>query len=220
MRRVTAFYSLLCWASPLEERPFLGDNPDNPRGYIGWREGMARVPEIKTREELPEGQRGIYDQIAGSRGRVAGPFAVLMNSPELAGRVAHLGAYLRFGGVLPAADKEVLILATARELDCAYEWGAHVPLARKAGVREEAITAIAERRPLDVLRDDEALLVRYVRDIIQRHHVRDSTFAAVQAAYGIQGVTELAATVGYYALLAYVMNALAVEPEPGAPTLP
>ena len=61
---------------------------------------MARVPEV-SREDLPPEHRHIYDEIERSRGYVGGPFKVLLNSPEPAGRAAHLGAYVRFESTLP-----------------------------------------------------------------------------------------------------------------------
>lgn len=59
---------------------------------------------------------------------------------------------------------------------------------------------------------DEALVVRFGRDLLQRHRVDDATFAAARARFGERGVVELVATFGYYALLACVLNAAEVEP--------
>src|SRR2546427_829521 len=139
---------------------------------------MARVPLISKRDDVAPEHHAAFDAIAETRGRVAGPFAVLFHSPEVAkraahlgayirtetrGRVAgpfavlfhspevakraaHLGAYIRFESSLAGAERELAILATARAMDCRYEWAAHVPLAEKAGVRLEAITAIRGRQ--------------------------------------------------------------------------
>src|SRR5712692_4720026 len=96
---------------------------------------MPRIPAISGPEELASEDRAIWNAIEGSRGRVRGPFAMLLHSPELAGRVSHLGAYVRFEGVLDQRTKEVVVLGTARELSCAFEWGAHGgELAQQAGV--------------------------------------------------------------------------------------
>ena len=109
---------------------------------------MARVPLIQQRGEVPEAGAYHFDAIAGSRGRIAGPFAVLLHSPEVAGRAAHLGSYLRFESTLPPAVKELAILAAAREFDCEFEWSHHVELAREAGAGEHAITVVAKNLPL------------------------------------------------------------------------
>ncbi|HXH84355.1 MAG TPA: carboxymuconolactone decarboxylase family protein, partial [Candidatus Tectomicrobia bacterium] len=104
----------------------------------GPRARAARVPLLESREGLSPAQQEAWDAIAESRGRVVGPFAVLLHSPEVARRVAALGHLLRFEGRLSAVERELAILAVARALDCQFEWAAHAPLARRAGVREDA----------------------------------------------------------------------------------
>ena len=181
---------------------------------------MARLPEV-TREQLPQNQQHIYDEIAGSRGSVRGPFAMLMHSPEMAGRAAHLGAYLRFETSLEKSVLELVTLTVAREWDCQYEWTAHEPQAREAGVREEAIAAIKERKAPHGLSDDEAVLVGYAQELVRDHRVSEATFAAARERLGHQGLVDLTATVGYYSLIASVLNAFEIQPAAGVtPLLP
>ncbi len=167
---------------------------------------MPRITEIRSKSDLPENKQQIFDFIAESRGRVAGPFSLLLNSPEMAQRVAHLGTYLRFESSLSNVQKELAIITTARENDCEFEWAAHTRLARKAGVREEAIEIIASHGPLDSLTDEEAMIVAYGRELLGNHRVSDKTFEAVKSRLGDAGVIELTATMGYYSMLACVLN--------------
>ena len=145
---------------------------------------------------------------------------MLLNSPEVAGRAAHLGSYLRFESSLDPVLREIAILTTAREYDCHYEWSAHVVMARDAGVREDAITAIAHRLALDELTAGERLVIRYGREMLRAKRVSDQTFAAAKDRFGVQGVTELTATMGYYGMLACALNAFEVEPPKGVERLP
>lgn len=181
---------------------------------------MARITQITTKDQVPADKTHIFESIASSRGQVSGPFAVLLNSPEVAGRAAHLGTYLRFESTLDAADRELAIITTSREFDCGYEWAAHARLAKEAGVRQEAIDVVANRGSLDSLTDDEALIVSYGRELFRDHRISDATFDAAKAKFGDQGVTELTATMGYYGMLACALNAFQVEPPPDAPKLP
>ena len=181
---------------------------------------MARVPEVTARESLPEDKRPIFDAIAASRGRVGPPFSLLLNSPEVAGRIAHLGTYLRFETSLSPVDRELAMLTAARECDCEFEWAAHSRIGREAGVREEAIDIVTHRRPLDQLTEREALIVRYGRELLRDHRVSDATFEAARARLGDQGVVDLTATIGYYSMLACALNAFGVEAPPGSPRLP
>ena len=181
---------------------------------------MPRITRITEREQVTADKRDLFDAIAESRGRVSGPFSVLLNSPEIAGRAAHLGAYIRFESTLTAAQRELAIITAAREFDCAYEWGAHEPMARDAGVRDAAIQVVANRGDLSELTDEEAMIVGYGRELLREHRVSDATFAAARTALGEQGVTELTATIGYYGMLACALNAFEVEPTEDMARLP
>src|SRR5262249_4675563 len=96
----------------------------------------ARAPLVDRATATPA-QLAVWDRIAKSRGRVAGPFAALLHSPELARCIAETGHHVRFEGPLAQAERELAIITVARALDCQYEWAAHAVLARRAGVREE-----------------------------------------------------------------------------------
>ena len=181
---------------------------------------MPRVPQVQQRGDVPADLAHHFDSIVSSRGLVSGPFSVLLNSPEAAGRIAHLGAYIRFESKLDPSTRELAIITTSRELDCDYEWSAHVVLARDSGVREAAIEAVVNRGPLGGLTDDEALVIGYGREMFRDKRVSDTTFASAKERFGVQGVTELTATMGYYAMLAYALNTFEVEPPEGAERLP
>lgn len=182
--------------------------------------GSDRVRYHTDRETVPEGQRHHYDAIAESRDGVSGPFSVLLNSPELAGRIGHLGTYVRFEGELPDADRELAILTTARAFDCAYEWAIHAPIATEAGVSEAAIDAVAESKSTDDLDVGEAVVIEYGRELFGDHAVSDATFEAALDRFGESGVTELTGTMGYYAMIAGVLNAFEVSPSADRPRLP
>lgn len=180
----------------------------------------TRVPYITEREQVSKGGRESYDSITESRGRISGPFGVLLNSPELAGRVGHLGAYVRFESELPDPVRELAILTTAREFDCAYEWAAHEPIAREAGVREEAIGTVADRGTLRDLSETETLVVSYGRHLFGDRSVPDELFEDAKAEFDVEGIVELTATMGYYSMIACVLNAFGVTPGEGAAELP
>jgi 4-carboxymuconolactone decarboxylase len=176
---------------------------------------MPRIPLIASADEVPVAHREVWSRIAKSRGRVVGPFAALLHSPVLADRTAELGAYVRFDSALSPVDRELVILTVARVLDCRFEWAYHVREARRAGVRAEAIAAIRLRRAPADLTDAEAAIVRYVTRLLVEHRTDDATIEALRARLGVQGVVDLTATAGYYAMLACTLNAFDVRPEPG-----
>ena len=178
----------------------------------------ARLSQIE-REDLPAEQQHIFDEIAGSRGAVRGPFAMLLHSPEVAGRIAHTGAYIRFETTLQDDLREVAIPTTARFWDCQYEWTAHQRIAEsEAGTRPEAIAAIRDRQAPTGLTSDEAIVFNFVSELLNKHRVSDSTFKVANDRFGDKATVDLTATAGYYSMIAGTLNAFAVEPDIG--TLP
>ena len=93
-------------------------------------------------------------------------------------------------------------------------------LARQAGVRAEAIDAVANRGAVDGLTSDESLVIGYGREMFRDKRVSDATFDAARERFGVQGVTELTATMGYYGMLACALNTFEVEPAADAERLP
>ncbi len=173
---------------------------------------MPRLPAVSRDDLSPENQKA-FDAIVASRGEVRGPFAAIMHSPDLAGRAAHVGTYVRFETTVPKAPLELAILTIARHWDAHYEWNAHEIQAKEAGVREEAIAAIGNRTAPAGLTNDEALTVKFAKELLENHKVSDATFNAVKEALGVQGVTDLTVTVGYYSMISCVLNSMEMLPE-------
>ena len=179
---------------------------------------MARIKLISTRNEAPPEAQPVYDEIAASRGRVAGPFAVLLHSPGLAQKIAHLGAFIRYSSEVPDSVREFATCTVGRELDALYVWSSHVDLARQAGVPEATLSAVREGRPLD--RGEYQDIVEYVQALVRMHRAPEDLFQRLQERFGPKGMLELTATVGYYSMMAAVLNGFEVEPEAGAELLP
>lgn len=164
---------------------------------------MSRRP-ARSREDLPAEGRCVYDEIVASRGEVDEAFQVLLPTPELLRRIAHLGSYIRFESRLPPAIRECIILAAAREMQSEFEWASHEPQARQAGVSADTLRSIREGEvPAG---DPQGPVVQLVYQTLRDHRVTDPIFQRVQSAFGAEGLTEIAATLGYYSLLGNILN--------------
>lgn len=180
---------------------------------------MSRVPAVE-RNDLEESDRAFYDQIVASRKKVEGPFSVLIHSPDLASRIADVGAYVRFESDLPIASRCLTALVVARHFDCRYEWGAWVPQAEAAGIPPGAIEAIRTGRPPDGLSNDHALVVTFGKELLDPpHRLTEPTFQAAIDHFGVRGAVELSACFGYLSMLAFTLNGFEVAPHDGAPEL-
>jgi 4-carboxymuconolactone decarboxylase len=150
---------------------------------------------------------------------VSGPFFPLLRSPELMVRTATLGEYLRYRSTLAPRLSEFVILLTAREWAQQYEWNAHYGLALKAGVSVEAANAIAEnRRPSGMAADHEALY-DFCQELLKTKRVSDATYQRALALFGEQGVVDTLGIVGYYSMLAMVLNTARTPASPSTAPL-
>jgi len=165
-----------------------------------------RMPPIPT-DKLTEAQRKAIEEFKTARSaEVTGPFVPLLRSPEVMTRARAMGDYLRFRSSLPPRLSEFVILITARRWTQQYEWNAHRPLALQGGVKADVVTAIAEgRRPEHMAADEEALYT-LVEEVDRNRSVSDPTYASAVAAVGEKGVIDTLGLVGYYSMLALVMN--------------
>src|SRR5436309_10101919 len=121
---------------------------------------MARLTPITGKDQVAPKDRAIVDAIVASRGALQGPFTMFLHCPELAGRVAHLGAFVRFEGALDAA------MTVAREFEAVYVWGGQTGGARRLGVPEATMTAIRENQSGGVAAE-EAEIVDFTRQLLR-----------------------------------------------------
>jgi len=143
---------------------------------------------------------------------------MLMHCPPLAGRMVELGAYVRFEGELDKRVRVLAALTVAREFDVAYVWGAQTDAARKLGMSEETVAAIREKR-YRALQGEDAQVVNFTRELINRHRVSDAAMKAMQERLGNFQLIELTGTIGYYCMLAMTVNACELEAGQGAEVL-
>lgn len=179
---------------------------------------MARLTPITSKEQVPPRDHAVVDGIVQSRGALQGPFTMFLHCPELAGRVAHLGAYVRFEGSLDMRVRVLAAMVVARELDAVYVWGAQTGGARRLGVPEATITAIRENHSRGIPPED-AEIVEFTRTLMRRHRVGDASVKALRARLGDDGFIQLTGAIGYYSMLAVTVNACELEAAPGAEVL-
>ena len=179
---------------------------------------MARLTSITKKDQVAAKDQPVFDSIVASRGAVQGPFTMFLRSPELAGRLAHLGAYVRFEGSLDMRVRVLAAMTVARELEAVYVWGAQTGGARKLGVPESTITAIRENHSRGIPAED-AQIVDFTRQLMRKHRTDDATAKALIGRFGTDGFIQLTGAIGYYSMLAMTVNACELEAASGAEVL-
>ncbi|MDP1820808.1 MAG: carboxymuconolactone decarboxylase family protein [Acidimicrobiales bacterium] len=146
-------------------------------------------------------------------------FSTLAHHPRLLRRWSQFGGVL-LTGALPARDRELLILRTAWHCGAHYEWGQHVGIARAAGVEDDEIGRIGNDPDAAGWSEGDAALLRAADELHSGARISDPTWAALRERYDDQQLIEVCMVVGQYHLVAFTLNSLGVEAEPGLPDMP
>ena len=181
---------------------------------------MCRLPPPARSSLTPEAQL-VWDTIGGPRvanggGPSTGPYGVLIRHAALAEQVEALGRALRFRGELDGATRELAILTAGRELGAQFEWYAHEPIARREGVRPEAIELVRAGGASADLQPHERIVVNVVRSLYQTRSVPDGLYQRAISELGEVKLIELVTLAGFYGLIGFLLLGFEVEPPAGA----
>lgn len=166
--------------------------------------------------DLDDAQRVVYDEITGGprasqagtvpivdeSGRLVGPFAVMLLTPEIGHAMQQVGVAIRFSSALTARERELAILAVAGELRSDFERLAHEPAALRAGLTRGQVNAVLSGQVPGGLAGDEALICRLARVMTADRNLSDEDYQAGLAALGKERLAELTWLAGYYSALA------------------
>jgi 4-carboxymuconolactone decarboxylase len=156
---------------------------------------------------MSHAQRRLADEITnGPRGNLAGPFTALLRTPAIGSRFQLLGEEIRFRSAIAPTHKELAVLLTARKWTSHFEWHMHVQLALDAGLPHALVDAISRGEAPANVEPDLETVHRFCVELLETGWVSDPTFGQACALLGEAGVIELVCTVGYYSLVAFLVN--------------
>ncbi|WP_406470798.1 carboxymuconolactone decarboxylase family protein [Streptomyces sp. NBC_01615] len=170
---------------------------------------MARLPET-------DGTGEIAERIRERRGGTLRPLdRMLLHSPQLADGWNSLLGAVRQRIALPADIRELVILRIAVLNRAAYEWTAHEPEARRAGLVDMQLAAVraenaAEHPELDAR---HRRVIAYTDAMTRDVHVPEGLFDALRADFSDRELVELTATVAAYNMVSRFLVALDVQPS-------
>ena len=178
------------------------------------------MPPLSGHDDVAPEHQHFLDRIVRTRGWVSGIFQILLHSPDVAERVANIGAFILYETILPPAVRTLTSLIAARELDSNYAWHAGVNAARAAGVGDVLIAGLENGKPAAGLTEKEQTLFDFCRQLLRgNHHVDETTYRAAVDHFGVPATVQIAATIGYIVMMSLVANAFNIAP-PGDDTRP
>lgn len=163
---------------------------------------MARLPDT-------DGTGDIAERIRARRGGALRPLdRMLLHSPQLADGWNSLLGAVRGRLQLPADIRELVVLRIAVLNRAPYEWTAHEPEARRAGLGDAELTELRREKPeLDARR---TRVIAYTDAMTRDVHVPDALFDALRGDFTDAELVELTATVAAYNMVSRFLVALDV----------
>ena len=208
-------------AEPENPEPGANEPPKPPTASSP--KSTMRLPNIPPDQVSAEQQplfdklrSGIQEHLQGfvtqkPDGSLIGPFNALLHFPKFGTPAWDLFLALAGGSSLPKAVRETVILSTGARYGSMYELYSHEALAPKAGLSAAKIrTLAAGERPSD-LSDEDGICYDVAAVLHRGHQVPNTTYQAAVAAFGVQGVAEIAYLVGCYALIGSLLNTFDVN---------
>jgi 4-carboxymuconolactone decarboxylase len=177
-----------------------------------------RIPPLRD-EETDEQTSALLEEVRLPNAEAVNIFATLVRYPGLYRRWMPFAGKL-LAGKLPARDRELLILRSAWRCASSYEWGQHVRLAKQAGLSAEEIDRIATGPDAPGWELFDRTLLAAVDELHDDACLTDATWATLASRYDERQLIELPMLVGQYHMLAFALNSLGVQREPGVPGLP
>jgi alkylhydroperoxidase family enzyme len=169
---------------------------------------MQRVPNA----EFPPALKKRLEELWGNPPNL---YRALCNHAPLAAAWTEFARAIRYESRNPRELRELMILRGAQLMRSEYEWAQHLKMARKAGVREAQIAALADWRGSNEFNEREKAALLLAEAVTQAN-VTDEVYAQVSRHFGHQDFVELALTAAFYAMVGRMLDAMRVQLEPDA----
>lgn len=196
-------------------------DPDGNRLRIGQRpdrdpRGEPRLPFAAT--DTPEVKELLANALTLD-GTPLNIFRILAHHPKLMKRFNLMGGFILNKGLVPAREREIVILRIGWNAQAVYEFGQHTVIGRECGLTDDEIAAIAGRQTHE-WNDEDQHLLDLADQLSYGDRVEDATFQALAARWSEAELVELVVTAGFYRLVSGLLNTFDVPLDDGVPGFP
>ena len=167
---------------------------------------MARLPYVDP-DAAPPRVREALDALPPLN-----IFRTLAHAETAVRPLLRLGGAILGEGELDPRRRELAILRVAAVTGAEYEWVQHEAIARGIGAGEDQVAAV-RRGELDApcFDDDDRLVLAFAEELLADDGASEGTVAAARERLSPREILELILAVGYYRMLAGVMNSVAID---------
>jgi AhpD family alkylhydroperoxidase len=176
---------------------------------------MARLPYL-DREDLPESDRDIFDDMLERFGRIHNLHRAIAHSPVLLRALLHWGEAIRRSTRLEPILRELAIMTVGRLTQCKYEYVHHQGIARRVGVRPEQLDCLEAWESAPAFTEQERAVIRYATEATQQVRVSAATFDALRRFLDAKQIVQLVLIVGHFNMVVRILMPLEIELESDA----
>jgi alkylhydroperoxidase family enzyme len=182
---------------------------------------QARVLPLEPAEWSPEVRQWL--DRSGSGRPVAAIYRTYARHLAMDKPRTLVSEHIRQTSTLSPRVRELLIMRIGLLCRSEYEWAAHAPAGRRAGLTAADVQRIiAGPGPGPAAPGDsfDLALLRAVDELYQHDAITDATWTTLSATYDAIQMLDLLTTIGGYRMVSMAHNTLGVQLEPGAERFP
>lgn len=183
---------------------------------------VMRLPPLEI-DNLDDERSAAVRSYTESRGHgPSRPYRILLRSPEVMRHLNSVGVYLTYNSVFKGYLFEFACLMVARHFGADYVWNVHQQDMERDKIFKPEIAEDLRlgRRPRDMT-DDETIIYDFLIELQRNNSVSEPSYQSALARFGEQGIVDLIAIQGLYAILSMTANVARVPlPFDGATPLP
>lgn len=174
---------------------------------------VGKPPRVEPLDpsQLSDAQRELIGGLRASAGASVGAvpeyFLVTVKHPALFASQMEMAKTL-FTGTIPRRERELAVLRIGWLCQAPYEWGEHVDIAKRYGVKPEEIDRVIQGSSATGWSDHDAAILRGVEELLSEYALSDETWGTLAANWSEQQLLEFPLLVGAYVGTAMQQNAL------------
>ncbi|MCH9835105.1 MAG: carboxymuconolactone decarboxylase family protein [Ilumatobacter sp.] len=147
-------------------------------------------------------------------------FGTLGKHPKLLKRFNLLGGFLLNKGMLPARERELVILRVGANARAEYEFGQHTVIGRDCGLTDDEIAALTRAPDRHDWSADDLALIALADELHADDCVTDATWSDLARRWDDAQLVELLVVAGFYRLVSGFLNSTGVQLDDGIPGFP
>lgn len=123
-------------------------------------------------------------------------------------------------GLLPAREREIVILRVGWNCQSVYEFGQHTIIGERVGLSLDEVAALTRDIDAEQWSDNDSHLIAMADELCADNCVSDATWQALAQTWNEAELVELVMVAGVYRLVSGFLNTMGVELDADTPGWP